>query len=123
MLTIHGENERKNVRSSNNHMLCFSLKPDEARHEVNLWAERKTRGLIKEVLPLLSVKRDPALILANALYFKGAWNQKLDVSKTRFRDFHLLNGKIVQVPSMTGVGGAASWVRNLWLRPKLRRES
>ncbi|KAH8483489.1 hypothetical protein H0E87_028047 [Populus deltoides] len=101
----------------------FLNKPDEARHEVNLWAERKTRGLIKEVLPLLSVKRDPALILANALYFKGAWNQKLDVSKTRFRDFHLLNGKIVQVPSMTGVGGAASWVPNLWLRPKLRRES
>jgi serine protease inhibitor len=25
------------------------------------------------------------LILANALYFKGAWNQKLDVSKTRFQ--------------------------------------
>uniref|UniRef100_B9N6P5 Serpin domain-containing protein n=1 Tax=Populus trichocarpa TaxID=3694 RepID=B9N6P5_POPTR len=35
---------------------------------------------------------------------KGTWNQKLDVSKTRFRDFHLLNGKIVQVPYMTGVG-------------------
>ncbi|KAL3568140.1 hypothetical protein D5086_030791 [Populus alba] len=35
---------------------------------------------------------------------EGEWNQKLDVSKTQFRDFHLLNGKIVRVPSMTGVG-------------------
>ncbi|KAG6741864.1 hypothetical protein POTOM_055144 [Populus tomentosa] len=35
---------------------------------------------------------------------EGEWNQKLDVSKKQFRDFHLLNGKIVQVPSMTGVG-------------------
>lgn len=51
-----------------------------------------------------SVKRDPALILANALCFKGEWNQKLDVSKTQFGDFYLLNGKILQVPSMTGVG-------------------
>jgi serpin B len=76
MLTIHGENERKNAWSNNNHMLCLSLKPDEARHEVDLWAERKTRVLIKEVLPSLSVKWDTALILGNALYFKRNMESK-----------------------------------------------
>ena len=59
-------------------MLCLSLKPDGAREEVSLWAERKTRGLIKEVLPPGSVNNDVALILANALYFKGAWYQKFE---------------------------------------------
>ena len=85
-------------------MLCLSLKPDGAREEVSLWAERKTRGLIKEVLPPGSVDNDVALILVNTICFKGAWDQKFDASRTQLGDFHLLNGQIVQVPFLAGVG-------------------
>nr|XP_034922869.1 serpin-ZXA-like [Populus alba]TKS08224.1 hypothetical protein D5086_0000104690 [Populus alba] len=72
--------------------------------EVSLWAERKTGGLIKEVLPPGSVDNDVALILANAIYFKGAWDQKFDAPRTELGDFHLLNGQIVQVPFLAGLG-------------------
>ena len=85
-------------------MLCLSLKPDEAREEVSLWFERKMRGLIKEVLPPGSVDNDVALILANAIYFKGAWDQKFDASRTQLGDFYLLNGQIFQVPFLDGLG-------------------
>ncbi|XP_010999445.1 PREDICTED: serpin-ZXA-like [Populus euphratica] len=90
-----------------------SINPDEAREEVSLWAERKTRGLIKEVLPPGSVDNDAALILATTIYFKVAWDQKFDASRAQLGDFHLLNGQIVQsfeahkvlkLPYQTGLG-------------------
>ncbi|MBA0745820.1 hypothetical protein Gogos_008379 [Gossypium gossypioides] len=66
-----------------------------------MWAEKETNGLIKEVLPPGSVDASTRLIFANALYFKGAWNEAFDASKTKDHDFHLINGSSVKVPFMT----------------------
>jgi serpin B len=79
----------------------FQTKAVEVTNEVNKWAEKETNGLIKEVLPSGSVDASTRLIFANALYFKGAWTEKFDASKTKDQDFHLLNGSSVQVPFMT----------------------
>ncbi|KAK3423096.1 hypothetical protein EUGRSUZ_F00035 [Eucalyptus grandis] len=79
----------------------FKTKAIEVTSEVNTWAQKKTSGLIKEVLPAGSVDGTTRLIFANALYFKGAWNEKFNSSKTRDNDFFLLNGSSVQVPFMT----------------------
>ncbi|KAH7847172.1 hypothetical protein Vadar_022815 [Vaccinium darrowii] len=79
----------------------FQTKAVEVTNEVNQWAEKETNGLIKEVLPSGSVDASTRLIFANALYFKGAWTEKFDASKTKDQDFHLLNGSSVQVPFMT----------------------
>ena len=68
--------------------------------EVNSWAEKETNGLIKEVLPPESVDSSTRLIFANALYFKGAWNEKFDAQMTKDHDFHLLNGSKVRAPFM-----------------------
>ncbi|KAB2628027.1 serpin-ZX-like [Pyrus ussuriensis x Pyrus communis] len=68
---------------------------------VNSWAEKETRGLIKEVLPPGSVDSSTRLIFANALYFNEAWIEKFDASQTKEHDFHLLDGSTVKVPSMT----------------------
>ncbi len=70
-------------------------------NEVNAWAEKETNGLIKEVLPSGSVDNATRLIFANALYFRGAWNEKFDESTTKDYDFYLLNGSSVHVPFMT----------------------
>lgn len=70
-------------------------------NEVNSWAEKETNGLIKVLLPSGSVDGSTRLILANALYFKGAWNDKFDASKTRDSNFYLIDGSSVQVPFMT----------------------
>ncbi|KAL3732778.1 hypothetical protein ACJRO7_022320 [Eucalyptus globulus] len=79
----------------------FKTKAVEVTSEVNTWAEKETSGLIKEVLPAGSVDSSTRLIFANALYFKGAWSEKFDSSKTKDNDFFLLNGNSVQVPFMT----------------------
>ncbi|KAJ1386406.1 Serpin domain [Sesbania bispinosa] len=78
----------------------FQTKAVEVTNEVNLWAEKETNGLIKDVLPPGSVDNSTKLIFANALYFKGAWNEKFDASMTKDDDFHLLNGSSVKVPFM-----------------------
>ncbi|KAF5729097.1 putative Protein Z [Tripterygium wilfordii] len=79
----------------------FRTKPNEARDQINSWAEKETNGLIKEILPVDSVDTLTRLILANALYFKGTWDEKFDPSTTKDYDFHLLNGSSVHVPFMT----------------------
>ena len=74
---------------------------DEVTREVNPWAENATNGLIKELLPLGSLTNETALVLANALYFKGAWAKMFDAFMTTPKDFHLLNGQTTIVPFMT----------------------
>ncbi|XP_058222741.1 serpin-ZX-like [Rhododendron vialii] len=87
-------------KASLNHV-DFPTQADEVTNEVNQWAEKQTNGLIKEVLPSDSVDDLTRLIFANALYFKGAWTEKFDASKTKDQDFHLLNGSSVRIPFMT----------------------
>jgi len=70
-------------------------------NDINSWVETETRGIIKNLLPSKCLGDDTALVLANALYFKGTWDRKFDASKTKYNDFHLLGGQIVQVPFMT----------------------
>ncbi|XP_045827245.1 serpin-ZX-like [Trifolium pratense] len=78
----------------------FINEADEAAKKVNLWAEKQTKGLIRQVIspPIDSLTR---LMFANALYFKGAWDQPFHPSKTKQYDFYLLNDSSVKVPFMT----------------------
>ncbi|XP_050214007.1 serpin-ZX [Mercurialis annua] len=79
----------------------FQTKAVEVANEVNAWAEKETNGLIKEVLPSGYVDSSTRLIFANALYFKGVWNEKFDASTTKDHDFYLSNGTSLRVPFMT----------------------
>ncbi|KAH1080616.1 hypothetical protein J1N35_020377 [Gossypium stocksii] len=82
----------------------FANKAEQVVAEVNAWAETTTRGLIRNLLTAEALKvinEHTALILANALYFKGTWAQLFDTSKTKQRVFHLLNGEKFHVPFMT----------------------
>ncbi|CAN6292705.1 unnamed protein product [Urochloa humidicola] len=79
----------------------FQKKATEAAGQVNSWVEKITSGLIKEILPPGSVDHTTRLVLGNALYFKGAWTEKFDASKTKDSEFHLLDGSSVQAPFMS----------------------
>ncbi|KAG7584693.1 Serpin domain [Arabidopsis thaliana x Arabidopsis arenosa] len=78
----------------------FKSKAGEVRMEVNSWASRHTNGLIKNLLPPGSVTRKTTKIYGNALYFKGAWENKFDKSMTIRKPFYLVDGKQVHVPFM-----------------------
>nr|XP_043639518.1 serpin-ZX-like [Erigeron canadensis] len=90
------------IYHSSTNQVDFKNKPDEVTKEVNLWAETQTAGLIKDILPVGAVTQDTRIIFANAIYFKGIWNEKFDPSRTKHYDFHPNNdGSRVQVPFMT----------------------
>ena len=73
-------------------------KPDSAQI-INDWAESSTHGKIKEVAhwPFNPLTR---VILANAIYFKGAWDRPFDKKKTEPRAFHLPGGSEKPMPTM-----------------------
>ncbi|XP_059279257.1 serpin-ZX-like [Lycium ferocissimum] len=90
-----------NVYKATSSSVDFQKKAVEVAGQVNQWAEKETSGLIKEILPADSVDSATRLVFANALYFKGAWDEKFDASLTKDNEFHLLSGTSVQVPFMT----------------------
>jgi serine protease inhibitor len=67
--------------------------------KINGWADKNTKGLIKEVLDRLN--SDDAAILASALYFKGQWTKKFDKKLTEDKGFTQDGAsKPVQTPTM-----------------------
>ncbi len=50
--------------------------------EVNQWASNNTNELIKKVLRPDQVSGDTVSILANAVYFKGEWEESFDAEQT-----------------------------------------
>jgi len=74
-------------------------KPESAQ-TINDWADKSTRGKIKEVVrwPIPPLTR---VILANAIYFKGKWDRPFDKQSTKDRAFNILPGGTPKpVPTM-----------------------
>uniref|UniRef100_A0A7N0TJX1 Serpin domain-containing protein n=1 Tax=Kalanchoe fedtschenkoi TaxID=63787 RepID=A0A7N0TJX1_KALFE len=86
---------------ANTKQVDFKNEAGEVVREVNWWVEKETNGLIKDILDDDSVKPYTRFLLANAIYFKGAWAVKFSASDTQEKDFHLLTGSSVKAPFMT----------------------
>ncbi|CAH9090166.1 unnamed protein product [Cuscuta epithymum] len=69
--------------------------------DVNLWFEKKTCGLIKRAVDIRQFSPETILILANAIYFRGVWDDEFDKRCTRDTDFYLMNKTSVQAPFMS----------------------
>ncbi|XP_053570624.1 ovalbumin-related protein X [Bombina bombina] len=67
----------------------FQKDPEKARTEINAWVERKTKDKIKELFAAKTIGVDTALVLVNAVYFKGKWMKLFDKESTRDAPFHL----------------------------------
>ncbi|WP_179371284.1 serpin family protein [Nitrosopumilus ureiphilus] len=65
---------------------------------INSWVDEKTHGKIEKIFDEL----DPAtkLVITNAIYFKGIWEDPFDKTKTTVGDFHVSLDNTVQVPMM-----------------------
>jgi len=70
---------------------------------INDWADKSTRGKIRDVVqfPFPPLTR---VILANAIYFKGKWDEPFDKKQTKPHVFHLPGTGEVQVPTMWQYG-------------------
>ncbi|RCV39680.1 hypothetical protein SETIT_8G243200v2 [Setaria italica] len=79
----------------------FKSMPEDVRLQINQWVASATAGRIKDLLPPGSIDSGTPAVLANALYFKGAWERKFDTSLTQDGAFYLLTGGHVRVPFMS----------------------
>ena len=66
---------------------------------INRWVDSTTQGKIKQIVERLDAR--DVLLLINALYFKGLWQDKFDKANTKDELFYLLDGNTKQVPMMS----------------------
>jgi serpin B len=78
----------------------FIARPATARKVINDWAAEKTRNQIKEVISPDDITPQTRLILANSIYFKGAWEQAFKTERTRKESFHVAPDQTVDVDMM-----------------------
>ncbi|XP_074295036.1 serpin-Z10-like [Silene latifolia] len=90
----------REVHNAHVGIVDFVNQRDQAVKEANAWAKEATKGLIKQILTKNNIKDDTALLLANALYFKGTWQNPFKSINTKKCSFNLLNGHEVRVPFM-----------------------
>jgi serpin B len=81
------------------HEVDFRARPDEAVKTINAWVSDKTREKIKDLISRDLINDDTRLILTNAIYFKGKWEQEFMQAKTRDEYWYGPNG-FREVPMM-----------------------
>ncbi|CAN7974650.1 unnamed protein product [Ixodes persulcatus] len=78
----------------------FKRNADKARLQVNAWVERVTRSKIKDMLAEGVVNASTALIVVNAIYFKGLWDEQFNPGATSKQAFHETAKRSKQVDMM-----------------------
>ncbi|XP_060986882.1 serpin B3-like isoform X2 [Dama dama] len=79
----------------------FKNAAEESRKMINSWVESQTNGKIKDLFPKDSLDSTTALVLVNAVYFKGQWNQEFKKENTVEEKFWLnkdVQAKILEIP-------------------------
>ena len=83
--------------------------PANAAALINDWVEKNTGGKIKDLIKESDIHESLAMILTNAIYFKGLWANQFDPEDTSDRNFELSTGSTVGVPTMSLSDDDISW--------------
>ncbi len=75
-----------------------------ARQEVNQWIGEKTGGHILDLIREEDLSVFTRLLLMNALYFQGLWEEPFEETNTHWDVFHSASQGQVQVPMMNKEG-------------------
>ncbi|CAJ1081849.1 leukocyte elastase inhibitor-like [Xyrichtys novacula] len=67
----------------------FKTKAEEARININTWVKEKTQGKIEDLLSQGAINELTKLVLVNAIYFKGTWEQIFDKELTIDHPFRI----------------------------------
>jgi serpin B len=86
------------------HQVNFRTQPDAAVKTINDWVSDKTRTRIKDLINRDLIDDDMRLILTNAVYFKGQWEEEFEKTATRDEDWQGGSGP-AKVPMMHQSGG------------------
>jgi serpin B len=82
------------------HQADFVHAADVSRKAINDWVARQTQGKITNLFPQGALDDTTRLVLANAVYFKAAWENSFDPAATKNGPFYLLDGSQINVAMM-----------------------
>ncbi|XP_078487743.1 leukocyte elastase inhibitor-like [Ciona intestinalis] len=74
--------------------------PRSAVKKINDWASDATNGIIKNMLQEDGLNNDTALLIINAVYFRGNWDYEFDEVRTKRRPFYTSKDKAVETSFM-----------------------
>ncbi|XP_066233153.1 serpin B6-like isoform X2 [Saccopteryx leptura] len=80
--------------------LDFFKATEEARKHINTWVTDKTEGKITELLSPNSINSLTCLVLVNAIYFKGNWDNQFKKELTKERPFKVSKNEKIPVQMM-----------------------
>ena len=75
-------------------------KKEETAGTINKWVEDQTNNKIKNLISPNVLDVDTKMVLVNAIYYKGAWDNQFYESNTKKAQFFLNNEKSVEVDMM-----------------------
>lgn len=78
----------------------FKGAADASRQTINIWVEQRTENKIRELLQPGSLNSDTRLVLTNAIYFKGNWEEQFKKEDTKNEDFRLSATRIIKTSLM-----------------------
>ena len=82
------------------HQADFVHAADVSRKAINDWVAQQTQGKITNLFPQGALDDTTRLVLANAVYFKAAWENSFDPASTKSEPFYLLDGSQINVAMM-----------------------
>lgn len=82
-----------------------------AANIINQWVSAKTNGRIDSIVDS-PIDALTVMILINAIYFKGDWTYKFDITKSADDQFTLLDGSTKQIPMMNQDEGTFPYFEN-----------
>ena len=94
------------------HPVDFAHAPEAARTGINRWTAERTHDRIRDLLGPGSIRPATKLVLVNAIYFKGRWQNPFESKRTEDADFHLSGGTTVSVPLMHRTLDGAACLEN-----------
>ncbi|XP_076713964.1 serpin B9-like isoform X2 [Callospermophilus lateralis] len=80
-------------------LLSFAEATEKSREHINTWVSKETKGKIQELLPPNLIDEQARLVLVNAIYFKGTWDEPFDKTCTCEMPFKI-NQKEIPVQMM-----------------------
>ncbi|KAM9676644.1 serpin B11 isoform 1-T1 [Dama dama] len=82
----------------------FERSAEETRKTINAWVESKTDGKVTNLFGKGTIEPSCVMVLVNAIYFKGQWQNKFQERETFKTPFQLSKGKSVTVEMMYQTG-------------------
>ena len=90
----------------------YQQDPESARNAINEWVEQETEDKIQDLIPPDAINTLTRLVLANAIYFNGAWLYPFDETGTEEASFTTLDGSEITVDMMRLSGERLSYAQD-----------